>query len=197
MNAAISEKRLPDMLLHGWRAFDLAPEHDESRAMIFSNLALTALGGDLNGAAVQGFLHILTITDVARFRLPAYGGLQLALSNLGDRARMDDFEAKAIVEGERSNMAFEVARFFVQSAEAWCALGDPERAEISLDRAESMLSNSTFHELSMRVESLRQQQQVIRHDQAHATQLCGRAPTASAARLFDLVPIARGRGAAR
>ncbi len=179
MNAAISENRLPDALQHGWRAFDLSAENDDARAMIVSNLALTALRGDFSAAAVHGFLHVLSLSNVARIRLTAYGELLRALANLGDRVRMDAFEAQAIAESERANMPFEVAYFFVLATEAWCALPDFDRAEASLARAESMLSTSGFHELANRAETLRERMReaAVRHTPLRET--LWRAPSAS------------------
>ncbi len=157
MNAAISEHRLADALLHGWRVYDLAPEGSEVRAMVLSNLALTALNADFADAALQGFVHALTLTDVIRIRLPALGGALRAAARLGNRARMVELEYIALAESERANTPFEVASFFLSATKAWFTLPDITMAALRLQRVDTMVQRHQFHELAMRLEALRTQ----------------------------------------
>ena len=50
--------------------------------MILSNLALTSLHSDFTAAALGGFMHVLTLTETARIRLPAIGGAMRAAARL-------------------------------------------------------------------------------------------------------------------
>ncbi len=155
MNAAISETRLADALLHGWRAYDLSPEGSDERAMLLSNLALTALTAGFPDAALNGFLHVLTVTSVVRVRLPAYGGAVRAAARLGDRPRVEALESSAIEETSRANTTFEVASFFLSAADAWNVLHDTANALQRLRRTEALIESRPFHELSMKVDELR------------------------------------------
>jgi len=155
MNAAISERRLADALIHGWRVYDLAPDGSEVRAMVLSNLALTALEADFLEAALQGFQHVLTLTDIIRIRLPAFGGAVRAAARLGDRDRLSNLEDAAISEAERANTPFEVASFYLSASEAWLAVPDRRMADRRLQRVNALVQEHQFHELSMRADALR------------------------------------------
>lgn len=155
MNAAISETRLADALLHGWRVYDLAPEGSDERAMVLSNLALTALSAGFPDAALNGFLHVLTVSSVLRIRLPALGGAVRSTARLGDRARLDALEASAIEESSRANTSFEVASFFVSAAEAWSVMREVDTALQRLERAEALIGAHPYHELVARADALR------------------------------------------
>ncbi len=155
MNVAIAEDRLADALLHGWRVYDLAEEGGEVQAMVLSNLALTALKAGFIDPALQGFLHVLSMTDVLRIRLLAFGNALRAAAQLGDRARMEDLESVALGEADRANVPYEVASFFLSASEAWYALPDVTLAIRRLERLESIADANQFNELSIRAEALR------------------------------------------
>ncbi len=157
MNVAIAEDRLADALLHGWRVYDLAEEGGEVQAMILSNLALTALKAGFVSPALQGFLHVLSMTGVLRIRMLTFGNALRAAAQLGDRARMNELEFVALDEADRANVPFEVASFFLSATEAWCALPDIAVALRRLARLESLVAEHQFHELAIRAESLRAQ----------------------------------------
>ena len=155
MNVAIAEDRLADALLHGWRVYDLAEEGGEVQAMILSNLALTALKAGFVAPALQGFLHVLSMTGVLRIRILTFGNALRAAARLGDRTRMDELEAVALEEADRANVPFEVAQFFLYATEAWAALPDASVALRRLERLESLADEHQFHELAIRAEALR------------------------------------------
>ena len=153
MNVAIAEDRLADALLHGWRVYDLAEEGGEVQAMILSNLALTALKAGFVAPALQGFLHVLSMTGVLRIRILTFGNALRAAARLGDRTRMDELEAVALEEADRANVPFEVAQFFLYATEAWAALPDASVALRRLERLESLADEHQFHELAIRAEA--------------------------------------------
>lgn len=157
MNVAISENRLADALLHGWRVYDLAPAGSETQAMVLSNMALTALKAGFFAAALQGYLHVLSMTNVIRIRLLAFGHALRAAAQLGDRARMTDLELVALEEAHRANVPFEVASFFLSASEAWFVLPDFAVATTRLERLEALTRTHQFHELAARAETLRDQ----------------------------------------
>jgi len=157
MNVAIAEDRLADALLHGWRVYDLAEEGGEVQAMILSNLALTALKAGFVHPALQGFLHVLSMTGVLRIRMLAFGNALRAAAQLGDRAHMNELESVALEEADRANVPFEIASFFLSATEAWYSLPDVDIALVRLARLESLAGEHQFHELAIRAEGLRKQ----------------------------------------
>jgi hypothetical protein len=157
MNAAISEHRLADALLHGWRVYDLAPEGSDVRAMVLSNLALTAMEAEFTEAALQGFRHVLTLTDVLRIRMPVFGGAVRAAAKLGNRPLLSELDTQGQIESERAIAPFEVASFFVSAAEAWATIPDVGIATARLSRARTLMEANQFHELANRAEQIETQ----------------------------------------
>lgn len=153
MNVANAEKRFKDALLHGWRAFDVAPEAGDARVTALSNLAFTALLSGFAGAALNGFLHILTITDVARIRLPSIAGAVSAAALRHDRPMVSKLEKQGREEASHANLPFEVASFTLRAAEAWKSLHDYDAAARLLVEARYIAQTCGFHELEQRAES--------------------------------------------
>ena len=152
MNVALAERRLIDALLHGWRAFDLTPEQSEERAMILSNLALASLHGDFTTAALGGFLHVLTLTDTARIRLPAVGGAIRAAARLREDTRVASLNTSGDHEAGRARLPFESARFLLHAGEAWATVGDRDFARRRLLDAHAIAVRHRFFELQMKAE---------------------------------------------
>ena len=153
MNVALAEGRLIDALLHGWRAFDLFPEGDEDRAMIMSNLALASLHGSYNSAALRGFLHALTLTNIARIRLPAVGGAIRAAARIGSDIQVTTLNASGNLEAARANMPYESARFLMHAGEAFETIGEIEIAWERLREAFAIAIQHSFFELQVKVEN--------------------------------------------
>jgi tetratricopeptide (TPR) repeat protein len=152
MNVAIAERRLIDALLHGWRAFDLAPEGGETRAMILSNLALTSLHSDFTAAALGGFMHVLTLTDTARIRLPAIGGAMRAAARLREDKQLHSLKAAGDRESARAALPFEGARFLLHAGEAWLTVGDREFARRRYQDAHALAVQHGFFEIRIKAE---------------------------------------------
>ena len=152
MNVALAERRLIDALLHGWRAFDLFPEGEEDRAMIMSNLALASLHGNYNSAALRGFLHALTLTDIARIRLPAIGGAIRAAARVGSDIQVTTLNASGNLEAAKANMPYETARFLMHAGSAFSTIGEKEVSRARLREAFAISIQHTFHELQSKVE---------------------------------------------
>jgi len=120
-----------------------------------ANFGTAALEADFLEAALQGFQHVLTLTDIIRIRLPAFGGAVRAAARLGDRDRLSNLEDAAISEAERANTPFEVASFYLSASEAWLAVPDRRMADRRLQRVNALVQEHQFHELSMRADALR------------------------------------------
>jgi hypothetical protein len=152
MNVAIAERRLIDALLHGWRAFDLAPEGGETRAMILSNLALTSLHSDFTVAALGGFMHVLTLTDTARIRLPAIAGAMRAAARLREDEQVRSLNAAGDKESARAALPYEGARFLLHAGEAWMTVGDREFARRRYQDAQRLAVQHGFFEIRIKAE---------------------------------------------
>ncbi len=153
MMSALSERRLVDALLYGWRAFDLTAPQSDERAMIVGNLATASLHGDFASAALRGFLHVLTLTDTARIRLPNIGGAIRAAARLQEGERVGELDRAGDKEALRAQMPFETARFLLYAGEAWSTIGDREFARRRFSDALSIANQLGFFELSMRAET--------------------------------------------
>lgn len=153
MNVANADQRFPDALIHGWRAFDVAPEGSDARTTALSTLAFTALHSGYAGAALKGFLHILTVTDVARIRLPSIGGAVSAAALRQDRATVVQLEKLGREEALRANLPFEVASFTFRTAEAWMTLHDYDSAARLLVETRHIAHSGGFHELALKAET--------------------------------------------
>ncbi|MEO7520660.1 MAG: hypothetical protein ABIW79_02470 [Gemmatimonas sp.] len=152
MNVAIAERRLVDALLHGWRAFDLAPEGEETRAMILSNLALTSLHADFTAAALGGFMHVLTLTDTARIRLPAIGGAMRAAARLREDKQLRSLNCAGDTESSRAALPYEGARFLLHAGEAWTTVGDRAFARRRYQDALRLAEQHGFFEIRIKAE---------------------------------------------
>lgn len=152
MLSALAERRLIDALLHGWRAFDLTAPGSEERTMILGNLATASLYGDFAAAALRGFLHVLTLTNTARIRLPTIGGAIRAAARLREQDRVRSLDRDGDIEAERARMPFETARFLLHAGEAWAMIGDNDFARRRLQDAIAIASQHQFFELQMRGE---------------------------------------------
>jgi tetratricopeptide (TPR) repeat protein len=152
MNVAISENRPIDALLHGWRAYDLASDESETRAMILSNLALVSLQADFAEAALRGFLHALSLTDVPRIQLPTISGAIRAAARLREHRRVHQLNAEGEAAAERARMPFESARFLLYAGEAWTTVGDIAFARRRYADAIAIAREYGFHEVVLRAE---------------------------------------------
>lgn len=171
MNVAIAEHRHIDALLHGWRAFDLASDISETRAMILSNLALTSLHADFTAAALGGFMHVLTLTDTARIRLPAISGAMRAAARLREDAQVAMLNASGDREIMRAALPFESARFLLHAGEAWATVGDRDFARRRYQDALAMAVHHGFFEIRVKAEDAldAMQREAVEAPQANLT----------------------------
>jgi hypothetical protein len=154
MNVAIAGGQLADALLHGWQAYDLTTS-DEVRAMLVSNMASTALRGGFPDAALRGFLHTLTLSEVTRVRVIAYGGAARAAAQVGDAERVDRIAHAAEAELLAVPVAYEECRYLLSMATAFTTLGEPGRARRYADEAVTRATRLGYHELAFQAEALR------------------------------------------
>jgi len=152
MLSALAERRLIDALLHGWRAFDLTAPESEERVMIVGNLATASLHGDFAAAALRGFLHVLTLTNTARIRLPTIGGAIRAAARLREDGRVRSLNHDGDIEAERARMPFETARFLLYAGEAWATIGDSDFARRRFQDAIAIATQYDYFELRLRGE---------------------------------------------
>ena len=167
MNVALSDNRLPEALLHGWRAFDLSEDGSDARAMALSNLAFAALRGNFAGAALSGFLHVLTLSHVVRIRLLAVGGAMRAAADRGDRWRVTELGVLGDEESARANVPFVVAGYAVHAGLAWQTLGKWDDAVRLFSTARALAAGHGFHEILASADRALTEIQRTRHGRVH------------------------------
>ena len=153
MNVASAENRFPDALSHGWRAFDVSPEGSDARVLALSNLAFAALRSGFAGAALNGFLHVLTLSNVSRIRLPVISGAMRSAAMKDDRQTVLRLEEVGREEASRANMPFEVASFTFHAAEAWLTLTDFDASRRLLVETRRIADEYGFHELGLKADA--------------------------------------------
>jgi len=153
MNVANAENRIPEAFSHGWRAFDVSPEGSDARAMALSNLAFAALRSGFAGAALSGFLHVLSLTSVTRIRLTVLSGAMRSAALRDDRIKVRQLEETGRQEASHANLPFEVASFTFHAAEAWQTLGEFDGASRLLLETRRIADQYGFHELGLKAET--------------------------------------------
>lgn len=152
MNHALAVDSLPDALIHGWRAFDLATA-DEQRAGILSNLASVAHRAKFHKAAHAGFAGAL------RMRVPTQLWLGIAASAAvtAGTLRCERVLFALEEEGRRRSgepLPFEQAQWLLGLAQGWEAEGTV-RAALQFAREARVLALShEFHELAYRTDDI-------------------------------------------
>ena len=175
MNVALSENQLPEALGHGWRAFDLSEEGSDARAMALSNIAFAALRAHFAGAALSGFLHVLTLSNVIRIRLPAVGGAMRAAATRGNRRKVVELGVLGDGASARANDPFVVAGYALHAGQAWQTLGEWDDAVRSVSTARTLAEAHGFHEILASADSVLAQVQRTQRERlpyavpAHAT----------------------------
>ncbi len=147
MTLLLSEHRLPEALDHGWRAFDLTASDSDERATIVSNIAFAALHADFAGAALSGFLHVLTLTRVLRIRLPAIGGGMRAAASRNEIPVVERLGSIGDEEASRANIPFVVAGYALNAGLAWLRVRAWDDATSLLGLARSIGDERDFHEI--------------------------------------------------
>ncbi len=153
MNVASAENRFSEALSHGWRAFDVSPDGSDARALALSNLAFAALRSGFAGAALKGFLHVLTLSGTTRIRLPVISGAMRSAAMRDDRQTVHELEQVGREEASHANMPFEVASFTFHAAEAWQTLTDFEAARRLLLETRRIADQYGFHELGLKADA--------------------------------------------
>ena len=169
MLLAMSEHRLPDALVHGWRAFDLSDEGSDARAIALSNLAFAALHGNFPGAALSGFLHTLSMTTVARIRLTSIGGAMRAAAARRNRSLVAELAATGQREAAVANVPFEIATFSFGGGQAWQTLHEWDAAVAMLTRSRDIARTHRFSELSTKADEALGQIEFARSVESVAT----------------------------
>ncbi len=153
MNVANAENRVPDAFAHGWRAFDVSPEGSDARATTLSNLAFAALRSGFAGAALNGFLHVLSLTAVSRIRLTVISGAMRSAALRDDRQAVRELEETGRQEALHANLPFEIASFTFHAAEAWQTLAEFDAASRLLVETRRIADKYGFYELGLKAEA--------------------------------------------
>lgn len=151
-NVARREGKFADALIHGWRAHDITTDPDE-RLGILGNLSVIALDAGFPKAAMNGFLHVLSLSETPDNVLGVLHGAMLAAAELKDEARLRQFHVRGNATASAYNQPFEIARVELSAGTAWQRIGKPETARIHFGRALEVASAHEYHELGMLAEA--------------------------------------------
>jgi len=174
MSLAMSRDRLADALLYGWELYD-ATEHDfDARTAVLADLSIVAMNAGFHDAALRGFEHALTLSQVPRIRLITLAGAVRAAAHIRDTARVREFDSELVLDIARVNVPYAAAQALLHSAEAWTAVDVFDVAQSRIDEALGIAQRFGYHEYQFRGDALTAQLGAKR--QRHQTQL---APTAS------------------
>ncbi len=154
MTIALVGGRLADALLYGWRLYDATADDFDGRTCALADLSVVALRAGFFEAALRGFEHALTLSQVPRVRLVALSGAVRAAARLGDADRVARFERETLHDIARANLPFEATFGYLCLAEAWAVLGVSETAHQRLTEGRALADRYDYHEYRFRAEAL-------------------------------------------
>lgn len=154
MTIALVSGRLADALLYGWQLYDATADDFDGRTCALTDLSVVALRAGFFEAALRGFEHALTLSQVPRIRLHIFSGAVRAAARLGDGERVTRFDRETLQDIARANLPFEAAHAFLCLAEAWAVLGVSETAHQRLAEARALADRYGYNEYRFRAEAL-------------------------------------------
>lgn len=154
MTISLVSGRLADALLYGWRLYDATEDDFDERTCALTDLSVVALRAGFFEAALRGFEHALTLSQVPRIRLHVFSGAVRAAARLGDNERVVRFDRETLQDIARANLPFEAAHAFLCLAEAWAVLGVSETAHQRLAEAKTLADRYGYNEYRFRAEAL-------------------------------------------
>jgi hypothetical protein len=154
MTIALVGGRLADALLYGWRLYDSTADDFDGRTCALADLSVVALRAGFFEAALRGFEHALTLSQVPRIRLVALTGAVRAAARVGDADRVARFDQETLVNIARANLPFEAAHAFLCLAEAWAVIGEPDTARERLEQVRALAERFGYNEYRFRADVL-------------------------------------------
>jgi tetratricopeptide (TPR) repeat protein len=154
MTIALVSGRLADALLYGWRLYDATVDDFDVRTCALADLSAVALRAGFFEAALRGFEHALTLSQVPRIRLVALTGAVRAAARVGDADRVYRYDRETLQDIARANLPFEAAQAFLWLAEAWAVIGDPKTARERLAQVRALAERFGYNEYRFRADAL-------------------------------------------
>lgn len=154
MDISISRGKLADALLYGWQLYDATENDFDARTSAVSELSVVALRGGFYRAALQGFEHALTLSQVPRIRLVALSGAMRALARLGNEERVRFLDAEVMAAIAQANFPHVAAMVLLHAAEAWAVVAQLATARTRLNQGLALAEQFGFHEYVFKAEAL-------------------------------------------
>ena len=154
MTIALVGGRLADALLYGWRLYDATENDFDGRTCALADLSVVALRAGFFAAALRGFEHALTLSQVPRVRLVTLSGAVRAAGRVGDADRVERFDREVLKDVARANLPFEAAHAFLCLAESWALVGSLDRARQRLREVTILSERFGYNEYLFRADAL-------------------------------------------
>ncbi len=154
MTMAIARERLADALLYGWKLHDATASDLDARAAALSDLAVVALRAGFIDAALKGFEHALTLSQVPRIHMVTLAGAIRAAARRGNASQVMQYDVDLRKDIARANLPHSATLVLLCAAEAWAAIGQHGVAGERLAEGVSLASRFGFHEYVFKAEQL-------------------------------------------
>ncbi|MBL0169223.1 MAG: hypothetical protein IPP90_00655 [Gemmatimonadaceae bacterium] len=154
MTISLDGGRVADALIYGWQLYD-ATEHDlDARTAALADLSVVALRAGFFQAAMSGFEHALTLSQVARVHMVTLSGAVRAAARLGDLERVRQFDQELLRDIARANLPHVAAMVLLYSAESWAVVGQRGTANARLQESRGLANRFGFHEYEFKADTL-------------------------------------------
>jgi len=171
MTIAISRERLADALLYGWKLHDATAGDVDARAAALSDLSVVALRAGFIDAALKGFEHALSLSQVPRVHMVTLAGAIRAAARRGDVEAVVRYDANLLKDIARANLPHSATLVLLCAAEAWALVGEHGRADDRLAEGVSLARRFGFHEYVFKAEQLASEWQEARARRVPVTNL--------------------------
>jgi tetratricopeptide (TPR) repeat protein len=141
-------------LVYGWRAYQGVVGDSTREAEALLNLSELLLRSGHPKAAARGFTAVIARDPGARIALPAFGGLGLAASALGDRTSVRTMRARAEPLIARAGLPYQSAATLLELSQALAVVGDTDGATQCRTKALDIAERQAYHEIAHRLEAL-------------------------------------------
>lgn len=154
MTLAISDNRLADAMLFGWKLYDASEQDQETRAGALADLSVVALRAGFFEPARNGFVQVFQMRPSSRVMMVALGGAVRAAGRLHLAAEVHDLAQAIHGEIARGNQSHDAAQILMYLAEAYWLVGEHETAQSTLGRARELATTFRYHEYEFRADAM-------------------------------------------
>lgn len=154
MTLSISDNRLADALLFGWKLYDASEQDTETRASALTDLSVVALRAGFFEPAKLGFAQVINMRPAPRALLLALGGAVRAAARLDNTDDVRQLGQAIDTEIARANQPHDAAQVLMYLAEAHWHIGERVAARGALERARVLATTYRYHEYEFRVDAM-------------------------------------------